>query len=141
MSKRSTTNTMKGRFVFIFLVIIIIAGVWFLFLRNTELGTAQASDILHGKWQRTDGPYTIEIVEVMDEGKMTAAYFNPNPIHVGRSGWRAKDNVLEIFVELQDKNYPGSLYELSYDEDKNQLIGIYYQAVTKQNYEVVFDEK
>ncbi len=112
-----------------------------MFLRTSNIGTADASDILVGQWQRSDGPYTIEILEVMDEGKITATYLNPGPIHVGRSGWRIKDEKLEIYVELQDENYPGSLYELTYDEDEGKLSGTYYQAVSRESYKVVFDKK
>jgi len=132
---------MRSRFVLIFLAIIVIGGIWFMFLRTSGIGTSDAADILVGKWQRTDGPYTIEVIEVLDEGKMTATYFNPGPIHVGQSGWRVKDEKLQVYVELQDENYPGSLYDLSYDEENNQLMGDYFQAVTKQNYKVVFDKK
>ena len=88
----------------------------------------------------TDGPYSIEILEVSDEGKLIARYFNPGPIHVGRSGWRIKDDKLQVYVELQDENYPGSLYELNYNEDEDQLEGLYYQAVSKQTYHVVFNK-
>ena len=48
------------------------------------------------------------------------------------------DHGLEVFVELRDVNYPGSTYTLLYDPAKDQLHGIYYQAVARQNYEVVF---
>jgi len=131
-------NTTKGRFAIIFLFIIVLAGVWFMFLRTSGMGTAEVVEVLEGKWQRSDGPYTIEIIEILEEGKMNAAYFNPGPIHVGRSGWRVKDDVLEIFVELQDKNYPGSVYELKFDDETGQLEGKYFQAVSRQTYNVVF---
>jgi hypothetical protein len=105
------------------------------------MGTAEANEILKGKWQRSDGPYTIEIIELFDEGKMITAYFNPRSIQVGRSGWRAQDNTLEVFVELQDKNYPGSIYELRFDEATGQLEGKYFQAVSRQTYNVIFLKK
>lgn len=95
--------------------------------------------MLVGQWLRSDGPYTIEIVEVMDEGKLTATYFNPGTINVGHSGWRVKDEKLQIYVELQDENYPGSLYELIYDEDTEILSGTYYQAVSRQTFDVEFN--
>jgi hypothetical protein len=138
---KNNTNSMRGRFVLVILAIILIASIWFLFLRNSGMDTGDATDILVGTWQRSDGPYNIEIIEVLDDGKMTAAYFNPGPIHVGRSGWKVKDEMLWIFVELKDENYPGSLYELSYDKDRDMLKGTYYQAVAGQTFSVEFNKK
>ncbi len=139
--KENNSNSIRGRFMFIFLAIVIIGGIWFMFLRTSNIGTTDASDILVGQWLRSDGPYTIEIVEVLDEGKMTAEYFNPATINVGHSGWRVKDDNLQIYVELQDENYPGSLYELIYDEDEEKLSGTYYQAVENVTYDVGFKKK
>jgi uncharacterized protein (DUF2147 family) len=119
------------------MVIILITGIWLLFLRNAGIST----DGLEGEWLRTDGPYTIEISDIGDDGKMTAKYYNPSPINVGRSGWRIKGDELQIFVDLQDENYPGSLYELVYDKENDKLTGTYYQAVTKQSYKVEFNRK
>ena len=48
----------------------------------------KASDQLEGKWIRSDGTYRIEIKKVKEEGKLIAAYYNPDSIHVGRAGWR-----------------------------------------------------
>jgi hypothetical protein len=72
---------------------------------------------------------------------MTAEYFNPGPIHVGKSEWRIKDDILQIYVELKDENYPGSLYQLTYDKKADVLYGTYYQAVAKETYEVGFNRK
>lgn len=41
-------------------------------------------------------------------------------------------------VELRDTGYPGSTYTLLYDPDKDALLGLYYQAVQRRNFEVVF---
>ena len=141
MNEQKYSNTRRIRFILVLMAIVVIIGIWFMFLRDSGLGTNDAADILVGEWVRTDGVYKIEIQAVADDGKMTVAYFNPNPIHVGRSGWRVKDDQLQIYVELQDENYPGSLYELSYDKEKDQLTGTYYQAVTKQTYDVIFSKK
>jgi hypothetical protein len=95
-------------------------------------------DKLEGTWMRTDGTYSIQIVDVLEDGKLDAKYFNPNPINVGRAGWRTMDGEIQIFVELQDRNYPGSLYQLTYSEEDKTLSGTYYQAVSRQTYEVEF---
>ncbi len=39
---------------------------------------------------------------------------------------------------LQDVNYPGSTYVLSYDRTRDILEGIYFHPSTKQSYEVGF---
>ena len=96
---------------------------------------------LTGSWLRSDGNYTIDISEAEPDGRLVAMYFNPNPIHVGRSGWRIKEGVLQVYIELSDENYPGSIYQLIYHEDTDELSGTYYQAVTKQTYQVYFKRK
>jgi hypothetical protein len=93
---------------------------------------------LTGDWLRTDGGKTIRINNATPDGKLDAEYFNPKPIHVGRAGWLVKEKSLIVFVELQDVNYPGSLYTLEYFPAEDELAGIYYQAVDKENYEVEF---
>jgi hypothetical protein len=40
---------------------------------------------LKGKWQRPDGGYVLEVRGVADDGKIDAAYLNPNPINVARA--------------------------------------------------------
>ncbi len=93
---------------------------------------------LKGEWMRTDGGKTIRINSVATDGKLDAAYFNPNPIRVGRSAWLMKDNILVVVVELRDVNYPGSTYTLQYFPDEDVLAGNYFQAVENANFEVEF---
>jgi len=131
----------KSRIIILILVIVVINGIWFLFLRDDGISTSKASNLLVGEWIRTDGDYTIEINILEEDGVLSAFYFNPNPIHVGRSGWKVKDETLWIFVELQDENYPGSLYELGYDKENDMLKGTYYQAVARQTFNVEFTKK
>jgi hypothetical protein len=45
---------------------------------------------------------------------------------------------LRVFIELQDVNYPGSTYQLTYDPAADRLTGTYYQAMLKESYEVDF---
>ena len=52
-----------------------------------------------------------------------------------------KEDILQLYVELRDENYPGSLYQLSYDPESDVLYGSYYQAVSRQTYEVYFTRK
>ena len=96
---------------------------------------------LEGKWLRPDGGYVLELRDVKSEGTLKAAYFNPRPINVGKAEWRSMEDRIQVFVELQDVNYPGSTYMLVYDPEHDRLIGYYYQAVTKGTFEVVFVRK
>ena len=96
---------------------------------------------IEGKWLRPDGGYVLELRDVKSEGKLKATYFNPRPINVGKAEWRNMDDRIQVFVELQDVNYPGSTYMLVYDPEHDRLIGYYYQAVTKGTFEVVFVRK
>jgi hypothetical protein len=96
---------------------------------------------LAGDYLRSDGVYTLKILSVSADGKLDAAYFNPNPIHVGKAEWVFKNNSFFIMVELRDVNYPGSKYTLQYFPSDRQLAGNYFQAVEKVNYDVVFVRK
>ena len=136
--KEKRTNK-KARIILMF-IIILIPAIWFLFL-NKGSDKEIASKTLTGKWLRADGNYTIEIKEVRDENKLVAFYFNPNPINVAKAMWSMEDDILEVYVEMNDTNYQGSNYKLTYDEQKGQLAGFYYQAVAKQTYEVEFNKE
>lgn len=96
------------------------------------------SEKLLGTWQRTDGTYKIVIEEVLPDGEMTAKYLNPKSINVGKSSWTIQDEVLHIYVELRDENYPGSLYKLVYNDKNQNLTGTYYQAVARETYNISF---
>ena len=93
---------------------------------------------LVGRWQRTDGGYVIEIRRVASDGRVQAAYFNPRAIHVSRAVATQSKGYLNVEVELRDAGYPGSTYTLLYDPDRDILLGLYYQAVQQQTFEVIF---
>jgi len=80
--------------------------------------------VLVGRWERTDTPYVIEIRETTAEGKLKAAYFNPQPINVSRAEAGVKNGTLTVFVELRDTNYPGCTYKLTYDNDRLATRGV-----------------
>lgn len=131
----------KGtRIVLIFFIIIILPVIWFVFL-NKDSDMEIASDTLKGNWYRTDGSYTLEFSLIKEEGRMVARYFNPSPINVGRSEWRMNDEILEVYVELDDRNYPGSTYSLTYDKKSKELSGTYFQAVSRETFPVKFLKK
>lgn len=96
---------------------------------------------LLGSWVRTDSPYEIRILEVRSDGNILAGYFNPSSINVGRANWSKSDAVLSLYVELQDRNYPGSNYVLRYLPDQDVLMGKYFQAVEGATYDVAFSRK
>lgn len=93
---------------------------------------------LKGRWLRPDGGYVLEIREIRADGGMDVAYLNPRPIHVGFAKATHEGSKLKVFVELQAPNYPGSTYTLTYDPKRDELQGVYFQAVQKQNFDVVF---
>jgi hypothetical protein len=93
---------------------------------------------LEGRWQRPDGGYVLEIRKVYPSGVADAAYFNPNPIRVAKATATGDPSSATVFVELQDVNYPGSTYTLTYDSRRDVLEGIYYQAMLDQRFDVVF---
>ena len=105
----------------------------------TEKTQLRSPDLLalQGRWIRTDAPYVIELSHLQD-GSLQAAYFNPRPIHVGKTDFAEQGGLLQIMIELQDVNYPGSTYVLSYDRPQDLLRGIYFHPESKQSYEVGF---
>ena len=93
---------------------------------------------LLGEWVRPDGGYVLAVTAIGADGEATVGYFNPQPINVGRAEARIEDENLGLFVELRDRNYPGSTYTLGYDAEGDQLVGVYFQAVQRASYDVVF---
>ena len=93
---------------------------------------------LKGRWLRPDGGYVIEVKSVDAAGKMDAAYFNPRSIHVARAEASRAGAFTKVFIELRDVNYPGSTYTLAHDPTADRLVGNYFQAMLRENYDVVF---
>ena len=120
--------------------------ILFLFALSAPTGNSVAASIsayspdmlrLQGRWIRTDAPYVIELSHTQD-GSLQAAYFNPKAINVGKIETAEQDGIVQVLIELQDVNYPGSTYVLSYDRSQDLLEGIYFHPVSKQSYPVGF---
>lgn len=93
---------------------------------------------LEGRWQRPDGGYILHLMEIGKDGTLKAAYFNPRPINVFKSEWNRKQDIINLFLELRDVNYPGSKYNLQYDPKTDRMQGTYYQAVHGETYDIEF---
>jgi len=134
----------KNKITYISAVAFILIGVTVFFLVNKESGTSTSSskevdkNTLIGDWVRTDAQYLIRITKLNDDGTMTAQYFNPNPINVGKANWESGYGNLKAIVEMRDVNYPGSTYTLNYLPDRDILAGEYYQAVEGLTFYVEF---
>ncbi|CAB1062919.1 hypothetical protein D1BOALGB6SA_7701 [Olavius sp. associated proteobacterium Delta 1] len=107
-------------------------------LSTAALDKDKGFENLIGRWLRPDGGYIIEIRSIRADGRMDAAYLNPRPINVARAEASWKKGKQELFIELQDKGYPGSTYTLDYNPDQDAFTGVYFQATLKQAFEVVF---
>ena len=103
--------------------------------QNSSFSQAQR---LEGKWVRPDGGYKLVIEDVKPDGSLKASYYNPKKINVSISNWKVEDNRIHLLIELRDKNYPGSKYNLAYISEQNALIGTYFLAVTKETYSIKF---
>ena len=93
---------------------------------------------LTGRWLRPDGGYILEIRSVSPQGTVDASYLNPRPIHVARAEASRTGEILTLFIELRDKNYPGSTYRLVYDPGRDVLAGTYFAAAQQQTFDVSF---
>ena len=101
-------------------------------------GASGGFDQLYGRWLRPDGGYVLDIRAVDASGKIDAAYLNPRPISIAKAEATRDGSTLKVFIELRAPNYPGSTYTLTYDPQRDQLFGIYFQAVQQQSFDVTF---
>ena len=101
---------------------------------------AQGSDltILLGNWVRPDGGYTITIRGVDTSGKLQASYANPTPLPFSKAEVSRDGKTIKLFFELRAAGYNGSTYRLTYDAAGDQLVGVYFQAVQRKEFEVFF---
>jgi len=101
---------------------------------------AQSNDLafLLGNWVRPDGGYTITIRGVDTTGKLQASYANPSPLPFSRAEVAREGKTVKLFFELRAAGYNGSTYRLAYDAAADRLVGIYYQAVQRKEFDVVF---
>jgi hypothetical protein len=93
---------------------------------------------LLGEWVRPDGGYVLAVSAISEEGEARVAYLNPRPIHVARAEARTNGESVGLFVELRDRGYPGSTYTLVHEARTDQLRGLYFQALQRASYDVVF---
>lgn len=107
---------------------------------STEADGSAPADLraLAGRWVRMDTPYVLVITSAAKDGTLKAGYYNPRSINISRAEAREDKGELNVFVELRDINYPGSTYDLTYDRARDLLVGVYFQAVTGQRYDVAF---
>jgi hypothetical protein len=98
----------------------------------------QGFEKLEGRWRRADGGYVLDIRKVRPDGALDAAYLNPRSINVSKAQATRDGATVRIFVELRAPNYPGSTYTLTYDSKRDELYGVYYQAVEGRSFDVVF---
>ena len=102
-------------------------------------GGSPGYDILVGRWIRPDGGYTIAIDSVDSSGKIVAEYFNPNQLPFARAEASRESGKIKLFFELQAGGYGGSTYDLTFDPASGRLVGVYYQAVAKEKYDIFFE--
>lgn len=94
---------------------------------------------LVGSWIRQTGGYVITINKISGDGKAYAEYFNPRPIHVSQAIASEENGALNLFIELRDQGYPGSTYTLMYNPEYDALVGVYFQALMQQSFDVAFN--
>ena len=113
-------------------------GLLILLLTGSAVFAADDFQTLIGRWQRPDGGYVMEIRSIAPDGKMLGGYFNPRPINVSQAQASLQKGYIKVELELRDAGYPGSRYTLVYDRETNRLMGLYYHAISKRKFEVVF---
>jgi len=106
--------------------------------RQILKSSSQEVQALVGRWVRTDAYYVIEVRPLEEGGPLMVGYFNPKPINVGLAEFTDSIAGPVLTVELQDTNYPGSTYILTYVRARDALIGTYFQAVQGTTFDVAF---
>jgi hypothetical protein len=94
---------------------------------------------LVGRWVRPDGGYVITIRSVDAAGKLDAGYANPGPLPFYSAEATREGGQIRLFFELRAGGYGGSTYRLTYDAATDRLVGVYYQAVARQSFDVQFE--
>ena len=104
------------------------------------VAVGQSGDLtfLLGNWVRPDGGYTITIRAVDTNGKIQASYANPSPLPFSKAEVSREGKAVKLFFELRAAGYNGSTYRLTYDAAADRLVGVYYQAVQRKEFDVVF---
>ena len=102
--------------------------------RNPSLDSQR----LVGQWVRPDGGYVIKITHVASDGAVDASYHNPSPIRVETARATTEDGKLKLHLKLNDRGYPGCVYELEYDRENDVMVGTYFQAAMQQTYRIGF---
>jgi hypothetical protein len=104
------------------------------------VAVGQSGDLtfLLGNWVRPDGGYTITIRAVDTNGKIQASYANPSPLPFSKAEVSREGKAVKLFFELRAAGYNGSTYRLTYDTASDRLVGVYYQAVQRKEFDVVF---
>lgn len=95
---------------------------------------------MQGSWIRTDAPYVIELRHSKSSG-LKATYFNRRYINVEKTETAVKDGLQYVMIKLQDANYDGSLYLLSYYRSHDMLKGVYMLGSNGQRFQVSFSRK
>jgi hypothetical protein len=97
-----------------------------------------AFEVLNGKWLRPDGVYTLHIKSVAPNGVIDVSFYNHVQINVSRAIATMEGKTIKVFIELRDAGYPSCSYNLSYDDERDELKGEYYQASTQESIEINF---
>jgi hypothetical protein len=97
--------------------------------------------VLQGNWIRPDGGYVVTIKGIDNAGKLDATYFNPTLptlLPFAKADATMNGGIPSVFLGLRAGGYAGSTYTLTYDPNRDQLIGVYFQAVAQQKFNVFF---
>ncbi|MCX8156292.1 MAG: hypothetical protein N3J91_07595 [Verrucomicrobiae bacterium] len=107
---------------------------------SAPAGAALSFKKLEGRWLRPDGGYVLEIKRAGEEGRLEAAYYNPQPIQVARAQASRLGSYVKVEVELRDVGYPGCLYTLLWEPGREDILrGTYYQAALRETYDIQFE--
>ncbi len=127
----------KHRRVLLIAVILPVICVGAFVVHKQRSETADYGPLI-GQWVRPDGGYILDIKSINPDGKIEMAYLNPRPINVSKAQANTKAGKIKLFIELLDKGYPGSYYTLTFDSEKDLLVGVYHHLGLNRNFDIYF---
>ena len=121
-----------------------VIGILMVLLMFGGAGQAQETEYyspdllaMQGRWVRTDAPYVIDLRQNKTH-KLQASYYNPRPIHVEQTETAKKDGIQYVMIKLQDVDYEGSVYLLTYNREHDALDGFYMHGKSGERFQVSF---
>jgi hypothetical protein len=94
--------------------------------------------VLKGRWQALNGYEVLEIKQIEATGRMEAAFWKPEPVHVSRAQAGRDGKVTRVLIHLRYPDSSCCFFDLTYEPGSERLKGIYWLKGRSKSTDVVF---